>query len=257
MTTKRKGKKTVRNSAVSGKKEPKRHAPAPVTAPPVQIKPSSRVAPPAPSFRTLPSEAGASRFPFSRAIPTMYNETYIRVMPRDAQHLFFLWEMAPASMEKMEKTDQANSKSPSPLVRVYEVGNEGTPQEERRSAGDFPIEKEVGSRYISIPMSGHAYRAELGFMAPSGEFVSICSSNTVTCPPGTIQKGGSHIGSKTDTEALIKQSLRDTSLIAFDAGSAPEDFSPRAVGPSLRGCSSPVNPLPGPAAPEGSAAFSV
>jgi len=251
MTTKRKAKRTVRNSAVSGEKKPKRHAPASVTASPVHIKPSSRIAPLAPSFRSLPFDAGTPHFPFSRAIPTMYNETYIRVLPRDVHHLFLLWEMAPSAIKKMETADPAYSKSPSPLARVYEVRHEGTPQEERRSAGDFPLEKEVGSRYIGIPVPGHAYRVELGFIAPSGEFVSVCSSNTVTCPAGRIQTGEERMGSKTDTKALLEQSLRGASLRAFDSGSAPDNFSPHTVDHSVRMlCSSPVNPLPGPAAPD-------
>jgi hypothetical protein len=254
MTTKRKGKKTIRKSAISGEKKPLRRAPAPVAAPAILKKTSSAIAPHAPSFRAVPRKAAVAHLPFSREVPAMYNETYIRIMPQNARQFFSLWEMTPAAIKKIKKTNPGYSKSPAPMLRVYEVRRAGTPQEERRPFSDFPIEKGVGSRYISVPEPGRAYRGELGFMTPSGEFVPVCSSSTVTLPPDRIQKGVAQHGGKPDTEALLQQSLHGTSLMVFDAGSLPDGSSAGAIDPSPRPlCSSPVKPLPGPAAPDRSA----
>jgi hypothetical protein len=255
MATKRKEKKTVRNSAVSGRKKPTRRVPVPVSAPAVLKKSSLTVAPHTSSFHAVPRTAGASPIPFAREIPTMYHETYIRIMPQNARHLFSFWEMAPAAIKKIKKTNPEYSQSSASMLRVFEVLQAGTPREEHRPAGDFPLEKGVGSRYISVPEPGRTYRAELGFRSPSGEFVSICGSRAVTFPPGRIQKGEAAPGGTTDTEALLRQSLRGTSLRAFDAGASPGGSVTGAIDPLLRSpCSSPVKLPPGPAAPDGSSA---
>ena len=255
MTTKRKGKKTIRKSAVSGEKKPTPRARAPVSAPTGLKKTSSTIAPYPPSYPEIPHKAAITHLPFPREIPAMYNETYIRIMPQNARHFFSLWEMAPSAIKKIRKTNPKYSKSPAPMLRVYEVRRAGTPQEERRPFSDFPIEEGVGSRYVSVPEPGRAYQGELGFMTPSGEFVPVCSSGTATLPPGRIQKGEAPPGGTTDTEALLLQSLRGTSPMAFDAGSPPDGSSTGAIDPSPRPTySSPVKPLLDPAAPDRSAA---
>jgi hypothetical protein len=255
MTAKRKGKKTVRNSAVSARIKPTRRAPVPVSAPVVLKKSSSTVAPHTHSFHSVPHKAGAPHLPFSREIPTMYNETYIRIMPQNAQHLFSFWEMAPATIKRLQKTNQGYSKSSVQMLRVCEVRHAGMPREEHRPAGDFPLETGVGSRYIPVPAPGRIYCVELGFRSPSGEFISVCSSSPVAFPSGRIQPGEAPPpGGKMDTEALLRQSQRGTSLMTFDSGSIPDGFSAGAIDPSRRTlCSSPVKPLPGAAAPDRSA----
>jgi hypothetical protein len=248
MTTKRNGKKTARKSAVSGKKKPERRTPAPVNTSPERKKTDSRVAPPSRALHALPHAIAAPHTPFSREIPTMYNETYIRVMPRDARHLFLHWELSPAAIKNAAKAALGDSRSPAPHVRVYEVRHAGTAQEERRPAGDFPLEQLGGSRYISMSAPGQTCLAELGFMAQSGEFVSVCSSDTVSCPPGRIQKGETQSEIAADTEALITLSIRNTTLTTFDAGSTPDIVSRDAIDCSLYAQGgSPVGPLAGPA----------
>jgi hypothetical protein len=187
--------------------------------------------------------------PFKREIPSHYNETYLRVMPRDAAHFFSFWEMTPKTLGRMKKTNPTISlKTAYPNLRVYEVRYGGGKQ--RVVVEDIPVKSGEMSRYISVPNPGSTYKVELGLRKKSGAFVPICGSDTVTLPSARIQAGEPMRHFKADTEALIRQSLLGTpfpdqgaaGVVSIPENQAFQGNSAHPI-PSLVSCTSP-HPFP-------------
>jgi hypothetical protein len=112
----------------------------------------------------------------------MYNETYIRVMPRDESHLFSFWEIAPDAYEKIREKHPDVSPTSTALMRIYEVRKRQNARAASILAEEIALDKNEQSRYIPTPENGGTWRVEIGMKTSSGTYVELCRSEEVTLP---------------------------------------------------------------------------
>ena len=157
------------------------------------------------------------RRPVRHELPAMYNETYLRVLPRDPYSLFTYWEIPG---DTVSKTVPENTEASSPaLLRLYEVAARGGRKPREKPVSDIPVGKQIFSQYIRVPEPGHRYRLEYG-TASSGRFVALCSSNEVAVPAAQVQKPSGKKRAQADTKKLVDFSARSLAIAA-----PPSDFT--------------------------------
>jgi hypothetical protein len=166
--------------------------------------------------------ASSPYLPFSREIPLMYNESYVRVMPRDPGHIFAFWERGGAPGSKAAEPASAD---PAPkqyrqVLRVYEVVRSRRGEQAARFVGDIPLEKKVYSQYIRIPQSGGTYRVEIGECDLSGRFTAWVASNDVAMPDARIHEEAPHRSMRADTAKLVEISARSATVSPVRSGTA-------------------------------------
>jgi hypothetical protein len=160
------------------------------------------------------------RRPVRYALPAMYNETYLRVLPRDPYRVFSFWEI----------TGETHKDTASPaILRLYEVsGRSGGRKQQEKPVGDIVVSDKIHSQYICVPEPGLRYRLEYG-SASSGRFVPLCSSNEVTMPAARIHASrGGRKGVRAETKKLIDFSARSIAVAAAP-GDSMADMPPAAV----------------------------
>jgi hypothetical protein len=161
------------------------------------------------------------QLPFARDIPSLYNETYLRMIPRGPHYIFSFWEIGGADLEKVQRTGDAGEGqgSPQPVLRLYTVGRKPGKKagQEVRRIGDIHVPPGAHSHYVRVPESGLTYRMDLGIVTSAGTFVPVCRSNETATPcgrVGTVIEGRQNPGSWTRTGKLIDFSLLSGKMVA-------------------------------------------
>ena len=145
----------------------------------------------------------------------MYNETYLRVMPRDPYHLFTFWEISPDKFERAKKTVPDFSETTTrQLLRLYEVTAQGAGRRHDRPLDDIAVEEGKYSRYIRVPQPGCSYRIDYGLAASSGAFVPLCHSREVAMPAARVHEAISEKWVRADTGKLSDFSVRSGTIRA-------------------------------------------
>ena len=123
-----------------------------------------------------PRERPARAFEEERFLfPETYGENRVRLLVKDPQWLFAHWDVAPASFEGLRHDVGERTAALSRLtLRIRDPHHGG--------ASVILLPEGVRSWYVKADREPRAYRAELGFMLPSGEFRSLAESNTVRTP---------------------------------------------------------------------------
>lgn len=181
--------------------------PAAIENKPPQAKPAR----PAPHSRHTWSPP---RLPFAHEIPSMYHETYVRMIPRGPHHVFSFWEMTPEDFEKVKGTggEDPGKSAGQPVMRLYSIGPDKG--KKPRRIGDVSIMAGVHSHYVQVPESGRRYRAELGVMTQSGRFIPVCRSNEAVTPRARVKKTAENGKIAGDARKLIDFSLLSGRMIA-------------------------------------------
>ncbi|MBN2037806.1 MAG: DUF4912 domain-containing protein [Chitinispirillaceae bacterium] len=134
-------------------------------------------------YRTQGNPASLPFLPFSRDIPSMYNETYLRVIPRDESHLFSFWEIAPDAYDKARKKQPGVSlKTSTSVMRVYEVRESRDARSTSVLAEEITLDESEQSRYVPTPEHGGTWCVGIGLKSPSGTYVEFCRSQEVSLP---------------------------------------------------------------------------
>ncbi len=162
--------------------QPKAAQPAPATksGPQVEVEESKyhlgraaeRPAPPAPPV--LDREPGD--------LPAAYGSDRIVLLPRDPWWLFAYWEITPTTRVQALRTLGADAEGAREVLRVYDVTF-------ITFTGDnawlsFDVELPPGGQhwYLNVSRPAASYCAEIGLRTPSGRFLPLTRSNTVTTP---------------------------------------------------------------------------
>jgi hypothetical protein len=181
----------------------------------------------------------SSQLPFARDIPSLYNETYLRMIPRGPHHIFSFWEIGGAELEKVKGISEGHAGEPAvqPVLRLYAVksksGKKSGPAGAHR-IGDIAVPPGIQSHYIRVPESGLTYRIDLGVRTSSGRFITLCQSNEAATPRARVQlkNDGRHLN---DREGIATQELIDFSLLSGkmieEAGRDPESLFMDKDGP--------------------------
>lgn len=151
--------------------------------------------------------------PFSRDVPTLYHETYLRLMPRDQHHLFSFWEIAPEALRKARGTIPSSQANPSrQQLKVYEVERRPGRREIERHVGDIALEKNARSQYIRVPHAGTSYRIEYCVSSKSGGLVPLCRSAAVAVPPDRTHRPSGARGKAVASAKLFEISSRSSAV---------------------------------------------
>ena len=107
--------------------------------------------------------------------PETYGENRVRLLVKDPEWLFAHWDVAPASLDGLRSDVGERTAALSRLtLRIRDPHHGGL--------SVILLPEGVRSWYVKADQSPRAYRAELGFTLPSGEFRGLAESNTVRTP---------------------------------------------------------------------------
>jgi hypothetical protein len=215
-------------------------APAREERPPVpaRIRP---VTPPATVHETVKPPVARSPLAFHRDIPVMYNETYLRAMPREEARLFSFWEVAPPAVLSRDKSRPGLPKQPATtLLRIYEVEHKAGGRTGRVLINTVPLRTGITSQYVDVPAGKKTYQVELGMQSRSGSYVMVCRSGEITMPSARVHDRGETPEFRADTAVLTELSLENAPVPGDTT--APE---PPSTMPSRTSVTSPVSPWSG------------
>jgi hypothetical protein len=178
--------------------------------------------------------------PFSNDIPSLYNETYLRMIPRDPYHVFSFWEIAGDDLKKnpvVSPYGVGDSVPPQQVLRLYSLGAPKSGSGERR-LDDIAVSPGTTSRYVCVPESGRSYKMELGFVTSSDGYVTLCQSNEVAMPEARVGKASlNETLSQSGPTVIATQKLIDFSLcsgkVIQESGNRPRpDQEPPVINKS-------------------------
>jgi hypothetical protein len=154
--------------------------------------------------------------------PETYGENRVRLLVKDPEWLFAHWDVAPASLDGLRNDVGERTAALSRLtLRIRDPHHGGT--------SVILLPEGVRSWYVKADHEPRAYRAELGFTLPSGEFRALAESNTVRTP----WTGSS--GQRSDRRVRFDGTTppRPAGADRAGAGVAPpsEPWQPGAAGP--------------------------
>lgn len=172
----------------------------------VQVEPSAPVRPAsfpssnegkitheAPSSRTpingigIYRQARDSRSPIKRSVPRevyhleseanlpeYYGVTKVQVFIKDTEWLFVYWDFSQQDLLRFPFADPSYRF----VLRLLEVA----PNSKSEEVDEIAISQVTTSWYVHIPKAGRNYKIQIGLKSNSGDFLLICSSNTVQTP---------------------------------------------------------------------------
>ena len=119
-----------------------------------------------------------------QALPQEYGETMAALMPRDPNWMFVYWEITPETKARITREHGPDVfKKSRQVLRVYQA----PPSEAYgRKYFDVPVRFDAGNWYIHTQDASRTYCCELGLVMPSGGYLGIIESNTVTLPTGRV-----------------------------------------------------------------------
>jgi hypothetical protein len=136
------------------------------------------------------NQPSSPRYHFSTEIPQLYNETYIRALPKNPDSLFVYWEIAQGALQEIEKSlgdDYVHSRH---VLRLHQI-----PSSRGDSAPvvmDIDVGTLSGSSYIRVPEVGRKYFVEYGQATAAGTYFPICQSQKIEIPISSIQETADH-----------------------------------------------------------------
>jgi hypothetical protein len=146
--------------------------PAVVPAPLAEVSEEERIE----EAKYQPREPAPRAFEEERFLfPETYGENRVRLLVKDPEWLFAHWDVAPGSFEGLRGQVGERAAALSRLtLRIHDPHQGGT--------SVILLPEGVRSWYVKADRSPRAYRADLGFTLPSGEFRLLAESNTVRTP---------------------------------------------------------------------------
>ena len=120
----------------------------------------------------------------SNTLSQEYGITMATLLPRDPDWMFIYWEITGNSKTRITRDHGSDVFEKSrQVLRVYDTAATG---DGNSRYFDVPVMLDAGNWYIRIQDAGRTYCCELGLVLPSGGFVGIVKSNTVSLPAGRI-----------------------------------------------------------------------
>jgi hypothetical protein len=115
-------------------------------------------------------------------LPSGYGHTRLTLMPIDPYHIHAYWEVTPHDRETtMTRLGPKGAKARW-VLRFYDVTYIDFDGTNAHVYFDQPIDLIAGNWYVELWSSEKTYCADIGALAPSGQFESACRSNFVQVP---------------------------------------------------------------------------
>jgi len=104
------------------------------------------------------------------------------VMVRDPYWLHAYWELTRQSVERARVAMGQQWHAARPVLRLSEVGREGTTGTVRKVLRDIEIHGGVNNWYVDVDDPPKSFQIDIGYLGPDGKFLCIVRSNVVTTP---------------------------------------------------------------------------
>jgi hypothetical protein len=126
---------------------------------------------------------GGPKYFFRTDIPDVYNDTYMRALPRDPEWLFVYWEISGSSRNALKgKMGAAAYNSSKKLLRLYDVTGRNYDGSNAQGYTDIEINEYANNWYVRVPEPGKTYLVECGLLTAEGRFFLAVRSNAVNVP---------------------------------------------------------------------------
>ena len=195
-------KKTVQNRRPVLKKAPAPKKKAPHKAVGRKAASLRKAAPPKKAARPMPATSPAAapqkpgamfisekspiagpKYFLHTDIPDVYNDTYMRALPRDPEWIFVYWEISESSRNALKgKMGEAAYHSSKKLLRLSDVTDRNYDGSNAQGYTDIEINDYANNWYVRVPEPGRTYLVECGFLTSEGRFFLGVRSNAVNVP---------------------------------------------------------------------------
>ncbi len=118
-------------------------------------------------------------------IPQRYNETYIRAIPRDPEHLYVYWEISPESQDTIKRTMGEETISSKDTLRLIQLREQCGPKKEC-SVDEIVIHDQTRNTLVKVPVSDRSYRVEYGITTTNKQFTPVSVSSPAAVPTQTL-----------------------------------------------------------------------
>lgn len=172
-----------------GRPDPRRPAPATLTAKPRAQKAAARdTSDSAPTldadaakFATgIPTRDLSARIP--KALPNGYGKDRIVVTVRDPFWLHAYWELTHQTVQRAEAALGQDWHGAKPVLRVFDVSSHETTSTSEAHLRDIEIHGGCNFWWVDVPQPPRSFRVDVGYLARSGRFFVLSRSNVVTTP---------------------------------------------------------------------------
>ena len=113
-------------------------------------------------------------------LPKRYGRNRFVLLTRDPRWLFAYWEIMETTEEKLRVKAGEDLAEARKVLRVFDCTSGA------EVFFDLPIHPGAHSWYIHLPVAGHVWRIELGYVGKSGRFYRLLGSNKVKTPRKTV-----------------------------------------------------------------------
>ena len=107
-------------------------------------------------------------------------------MVRDPYWLHAYWEVSRQSVERARVALGQHWHAARPVLRVLEVGREGTTSTQRKVLRDIVIHGGVNNWYVDVDDPPKSFQLDLGYLGRDGNFLCLVRSNVVTTPQSDV-----------------------------------------------------------------------
>ncbi len=153
--------------------------------------------------RITPSKEDASPL----GLPETSGETVLVALARDPYWLYAYWDVTPEEFSAAQQRAGSSAR----VLRVYKLTQSEMSPSTIQSWWDVALTAEARDWYLEVNAPATWWCLELGFVAPSQEFVRLARSNVVEtpadCPEGEVA-GAAHLG--TSSGSWYGWATRDT-----------------------------------------------
>ncbi|KMQ51654.1 hypothetical protein CHISP_1411 [Chitinispirillum alkaliphilum] len=139
-------------------------------------------------------------------IPEYYNDTYIRAIPRDPEHVFVYWEIGTETKKLTQKYMGEEVTRAKETLRLTQINSlDDIPK--KKVVTETKIERKPDNRVIEVPKPGKTYQVQFGLKSAQGNFLPITNSKPLPLPSRTVSEPRPDRKEKVDTEAVTRLSL--------------------------------------------------
>ena len=104
------------------------------------------------------------------------------VMVRDSYWLHAYWEIRRASIERAKVAMGQHWHGARPVLRVHEVGADGSTSSARRVVRHIDVHGGVNNWYVDVQDPPKTYQLDIGYLSTCGKFYALARSNVVHTP---------------------------------------------------------------------------
>lgn len=111
-----------------------------------------------------------------------YEKDRIIVMVRDSYWLHAYWEITRQSIGRARAALGQRWHGAAPVLRLYELAEDGTTSSERRVLRDIQVHGGVNNWYIDVEDPPKGFQVDIGYLTDDGSFLGLARSNVVVTP---------------------------------------------------------------------------